>query len=259
MQRQFSKLEKLGQAFDRVPPKWVVAMLMWDETSERIQVPAIQGSTPAQQSSTYEVLVAKATLSWGFDNDGRVFHTEFILPPVPLTSNKAEHIYAGLFHHHFNCKVQALIKSTLRKATLAAAELHETDGHPANDRLHYHLLNSEVASSKEECRHPVMNEQVHCWNHTTNLVIVHLMNVVIGVAVLNNLYCLVMFLRMGGHFLRVVACAYKLVRSPYFRWNESSGPDLEAGEPFCRELGNMLIDNYRRSNTKYDTIYKYTV
>ena len=85
-----------------MPPRWVVAMWMRGETYERIKVPAIKGSSTLQQSS-YEVLVDRATFSWGFG--GRVFHLEFILPPVPMPSNQVEHIYAGLFYHHFNNEV----------------------------------------------------------------------------------------------------------------------------------------------------------
>lgn len=244
MNAQLQNLKQLRAAFELTAPEWVICNLMWDETSERLSLNVVPGTSSAQQSSTWEVLVSRITLTWCFG--GAIFHTEFIMPPVPLISNKAEHIFAGLFQHHFNKEIQELVRFVLQRASLIGTQIHETDGHPANDRLHFHLMNQETQAARDEFRMPVAQEQIHCTNHCTNLIIVHLVTVIVRENVLNNIYCFVMFLRMGGHFLRIVSSACHLIRTPYFRWNESSAADLEAGGPFCRELGDFIIENYRR-------------
>ena len=95
MQTQLEKLKTLQAAFDMFPPEWIICDLMWDETSERLCLNALAGSSSAQQASTWEVLVSRITLTWSFGRT--IFHTEFIMPPVPLITNKAEHIFVGLF------------------------------------------------------------------------------------------------------------------------------------------------------------------
>ena len=46
--------------------------------------------------------------------------------------------------------------------------------------------------------------------------------------------------------MRIVAQACQLMHTPYFRWNESTPEDLHASDPFCQELGDIIIESYRR-------------
>ena len=55
-----------------------------------------------------------------------------------------------------------------------------------------------------------------------------------------------LFVRMGGRFLRIVACARQLIRDPaYFTWNEDGAMAVPAGF-FWQELCGLLCDNYAR-------------
>jgi hypothetical protein len=159
-------------------------------------------------------------------------------------SNNADSVFAGLFKHPLTRPLHDAVQSLLDLAPIAG-RFHETDGHPANDRLHYHLLGQEVQRAQAQGCWPVLMEKFDCLNHQTNLVIVHLMNIIVGVGLLNNLYSTVLFLRMGGHFVRVVGASHRLARLPqYFAWDQGCAQDIADGEPFCQELASFMADNH---------------
>ena len=63
-------------------------------------------------------------------------------------------------------------------------------------------------------RLPRVMQKLDCANHAVNLVIVYIVSHVIGLRFLNDMFTIVMFLRMGGHFVRVASAARSCVRDP---------------------------------------------
>ena len=70
---------------------------------------------------------------------GRAHHCELVCPPVPLAGTGAEHIFAGLFNHPLTKPVHGYVRNKVLPLAPLSAEIHETDGHLANDRLRFHL------------------------------------------------------------------------------------------------------------------------
>ena len=86
-----------------------------------------------ESQSTWEALVLRVQLLWPVRNSVKV--ASLALPPAPLVSTNAEHVYAGLLSHRITQPVTQLCTSMLQQAVLAA-RVHEADGHPASDRMH---------------------------------------------------------------------------------------------------------------------------
>ena len=96
--RQLEQLEALAVAAENLRPQFAVVCYMWDETSHTLKLPAVGHATPQQQSSSWPTLVSKVRVSFG-SVCGHKFYHEVVMPPIPLPSNAARHIYNGLWHH----------------------------------------------------------------------------------------------------------------------------------------------------------------
>ena len=243
LERQLAQLQSLAAAFAQEKPAWCVFSLMWGETPQRLSLAVLGDSARHGSQSTWEVLVLRAQLLWVARNSVKV--VSLALPPVPLVSTKAERMYAGLFNHPITQPVMQLCTSMLQQAVVAA-RAHEADGHPASDRTRALIQGREHDVALDKGHFPIVCEKLACGNHTTNLVIVRLLTVVLPVELLNSMYSLSLFLRMGGHFLRIVACARQLIRDPAcFTWSEDGAMAVPAGF-FWQELRDLLCDNYAR-------------
>ena len=166
-------------------------------------------------------------------------------PPVPLVANSSQHIHAGLWGHELTKPIHEVLQRLLRAAPLAAV-LHEVDGHPANDRIHFHLWGKEICDATVQGRSAIPHQLLRCGNHCANLVIVHLVQCMMPTTLLTNMYCFSQFLRMGGHFLRVVTTAHQLIKDPaYFRWFGFGQSRPGHGERLlCQELIDFTISNH---------------
>ncbi len=190
---------------------------MYDETDESLCLAAVPGTLPQQQSSTWKVLVSRCHIAFGWCAGPKMYH-EFLMPPIPLLSNSSAAIYHGLYLHPLLRPLMEMIDSMLKSARLRCM-LREADGALGNEKLHYHLYAQEKAESETEDRPPIFTELFLCQNHQTNLVLVHAVdNCRVspdagGQKLLPNLYCSTLFLRMGGHFLRLLASVRHLVDS----------------------------------------------
>ena len=67
-------------------------------------------------------------------NGKKVYH-KFILPPLPLMTNSAEHLWSALAKHPMMADLQKA-KQRLLKHSRLALDIHEVDGHLANEKLH---------------------------------------------------------------------------------------------------------------------------
>ena len=136
VQKQLQQLEHIAGRCEETRPDWAIVAVGWDETSERVTLPTPDIANFTQARLARKVLVSRMRLAWSVA--GTAFHAEVLLPPVPLISNKAEHIFAGLTKHPLTAPIVAQVERILRAAKVSA-RISETDGHPANDRLHAFL------------------------------------------------------------------------------------------------------------------------
>ena len=234
-------------------PDIATACVMWDETAVFLAVYTVQGSKTHQQKSSWNVLCCRVHCALGWVK-GTKLYREFVMPPIPLPTNSAHCMFNGLRSHPISKGVHDLLDKLLESAKVRAI-FREADGHLGNEKLNAHLYNLERARFQAKCDAgdadaPIYNELVLCTNHQTHLV---MMDVVqnskrtegTGGKLLDNMFCSVLWLRMGAHFQRLAHSIRDRVRDPtFFRWvqNPSSAQRRE-GQAYRLELASYLIDD----------------
>ncbi len=92
--------------------------------------------------------------------------------PIPLLSNAARHIYNGMQSHPLS-KPLVDFQSALSAATEDLSSLfREADGHGANGKLHFFMLDQECDAAALAERRETFEDVYHCANHELNLIIV---------------------------------------------------------------------------------------
>ena len=177
------------------------------------------------------MLVGRLQLAVGWVVNVKLYH-EAILPPMPLVSNAAKHVYNGLYHHPFTARLLHLCGRICRVAKHQAF-YHDADGHLGTEKLHAHRLNQEISQSEVEQRPRVLTELLLCQNHQTSLTVCSAVSSLprapdSGGKVLQNMYCSTVFLRMGGHFppidLRSPAHLHRFNNASLHRRTATRGP-----------------------------------
>ncbi|CAE7670376.1 unnamed protein product [Symbiodinium sp. CCMP2592] len=166
-----------------------------------------------------------------------------------------------MFRHPLTQPIMELIEQIM-KVSSVSCWLHETDGHLANEKLHYHLYAKRVLPAAAPAaapaapvsdKLPTFTEQVLCQNHQVQLTVVSAVDALERVDGLSKmipgLYCATLFLRMGGHFVRLLASVPTLVRDVgYFRWVAVPSEEDNSGRRYAQELGEYLVDNLRHNS-----------
>jgi hypothetical protein len=117
---------------------------------------------------------------------------DLVVPPVPLASNTAEHIHAGLFQHPATKPIYDAVRE-LRRTAERRIQSHEVDGATPNDRLHAHVTTQETDTSFEIG---------HCANHSQHLATVSL-TTFFDMKLPSEMYTASAFLSYNGHFARL--------------------------------------------------------
>ncbi|CAE7895079.1 unnamed protein product [Symbiodinium necroappetens] len=234
-------------------PDIATVSLMWDETSQTLALPAVHGSGAHQQRSSWQVLVARLHFCIGFvggpGKSNLKLYRECVLAPVPLPTNSSSAISSGLRNHPMNKEILRIVQELLDCSRLRFV-LHEADAHLANEKLHFHHYNLEKQRAAGQS--PIFTEWVKCGNHQVHLVMCDAVEQCpkaadSGGRLLQNLFCASLWLRMGGHFLRLLASLAHLVQDEKFlRWVPNPTPqDRSWGRSFRQELCSYLQDNLR--------------
>ena len=249
LERQLWQLSELVRHVRAHPPDFAVSNFAWDETSELLTLPALDCTTRAQQRSTWQVCVSKLQFALGWVAGPKVYH-EVVMPPIPLATNAAKHLYCGLHLHPLLKPIQELRQQLALSARLRA-HIHEVDGHLANQKLHYFKYGQECEERVTQKRSAVYTEMFLCRNHQVNLVMTCSVHAAprsedAGGALLNNLFCTTLFLRMGGHFMRLIA-GVKLLVASMLEWIPNPSADQLAGVDYGSELADYLADNLHMS------------
>ena len=233
------------------PPDVACATVMWDETSQVLALPAVSvpNMSQKQTSSSWQVMVLKVQFAVGYVA-GMKLHREVVMPPIPLPSNSATCILQGLQNLPMASPILGFVDEILKTAA-RTVWLHETDGHLANEKVHYHLLSER--QTPEGRNPPRFMDQLLCQNHQAQLVIVAAVDALIkteatGGRMIPNLYASTLFLRMGGHFVRLLASVRELLKGHFLEWVAfPSEEQLNEGRAFAEELSSFLVDNLRHN------------
>ena len=256
LELQLKQLESLADFAEQRRPDFSSVCLMWDETGQRLSLNAIKGGKHHQQSSTWQTLVARCHITVGFRDGIKLYH-ELVMPPVPLAANSAGHIERGLFAHPLTQPMMAFTLRILR-ASSRRCFIHEMDGHLANEKLVLWRQLQEVErrrSGGDAAEPPILMDAILCQNHQANLTVTLAADQAAaspeagGGKLIPNLYCCTLFLRMGGHFVRLLASVQILVKQPdFFEWIPSGGAcseQVRSGMLFGAELAAYLVDNLK--------------
>ena len=255
LEAQFRQLSNFKSFLVEKKPDVAAAALMWDETSQSLALDAVPGAEIHQQRSTWTVLVARLHFTVAFLGTAGVhlkMYKEFVFPPIPLASNSSSAIGAGLFLHPFAKPMLEMVQEILLASRIRCL-VHEVDAHLANEKLHYARWKNFQDISREPVppRMPVLIEKLHCFNHQTNLSLVEAVQNIpkvdeTGGALIPNIYCGTLFMRMGGHFLRVAGSIRSVVEGDLLLWRQNpSQADLQRGKAFREELSSYLVANLR--------------
>jgi hypothetical protein len=221
-------LERLEAMLDHTTPDVAALNIMWDETSEKLSLPTVGGAHAAHasvSSSTWEVCVSRFDFCIGVG--GRFFTFLCVTPPLPMVANGSDHIFRSLFSHPLVEPITRFLATLLRRATILI-EVSEADGHPANDRLFHGRL--QLASS-QALHVPYM--QLHwCSSHATNLVNTSLVVVSDATQLINGMFIAGQFMRMGGHFVRMVVFARVVVQANLLWARQPPAGKVESYAPY---------------------------
>ena len=244
---QMAQLKEFKDFVLSCKPAAATATLMWDETQETLAM----NSSHGPHRSSYSVLVARLHLAVGWvDRPSLKLWKDFVLAPMPLASNSAVSIWSALHGH----PMVRLLLETVRDVLLSAklrCWIHEADGHLSNEKLHFHTYHQAKANPPADGL-PLFTELALCSNHQTNLVLMEAINNAprspdLPGALIPNMYCGCLWLRMGAHFLRLLSALRGLLQSEAsFTWVQNpSQQELERGGAYRKELADFLVDNLR--------------
>jgi hypothetical protein len=248
MEIQAHLLDDFARFCEAKRPDFAVCTWMWDETSHRLSVNVVPDTLTQQHSSTWQVMVCRCHIAVGWTM-GIKLYREFIMPPVPLASNSSNHVYHGLFNSPLMKPLHSIVDRILKSAEVSCI-INEADGHLGNEKLHFHKYALENAKPK-----PCLMEFALCQNHQTNLVVCDAVSNSrstpgTGGKLLQNLYCTTMFLKMGGHFTRLLISVHMLATEQNMvEWIGSPTPNqLAASRPYGEELAAYMIDNLKHNS-----------
>ena len=195
----------LLQRLRAYPPDWGLRSRLWDETGQRLVLRVNTGLPSHGQAATWQVLVARFRFAWGWhvpsagSGDANAFLSwEPVIPAVPLLSNSAANIAAGLEAHSVTAPVHQF---ALHLQGLCGFwfDLAESDGATANEKF------VAVRFQDQATGHLI------CCNHGNHLAEVAVVSVASqrdarseSKSVLNDVYASALFLRMHGHLLRLI-------------------------------------------------------
>ena len=122
-----------------------------------------------------------------------------MLPPIPLISSAAEHMYYGLSFHPSFAGTHRILESIMKTSEIPPLEFHEVDGAQSNVRLNSYLLSLPQFKGSHG---GMFFEHSRCQNHSTHLVTVCMLALA-GCNLLSKLYQLAAFLGNLGYVLRL--------------------------------------------------------
>ena len=229
------------------PPTLTLCNQLWDETGERISLSLLPGASTASQASVWQVLVCRKHFAWAWiSDDGKEVTSQsldVVCPPLPLLSTGAEQLWNAL---HFQGLMQTIqrFQTEMHQLSTVPLDLRECDGASGNDRYNAFVMQQTKGSK-------ILSDMLLCGNHGNQLGEAHVM-VASGfhadghMAYVNDLYCMSLFLRMSGHFVRMMFAAKKAVDFELEVLPEAAPAGARA---YSSQMVDYLLSQYRRSHS----------
>lgn len=231
---------RISAAKQSSPIAFAGARIAWDETAELVSLPAVSGATRFQQASSWQVCVCHLNFFWG--NEQGAQFMECIVPPLPLLSNSASHLHAGLLDHPLMKPMQQFRAFLMQMAPMFFMWF-EADAHPANNVMQAAWRLRDEAS----CGVQSFGGLVQCMNHQTNLALVGAADL-IGVSTISAMHSAVRFFKMSGHYLRLVASVRSFVYEAHgsnIVWvRRPSMEQVHRAKLYAMELVSFLVETY---------------
>ena len=206
------------------PPDYGGRSRLWDETTQRLFMAVSKNMSNSAAINTWQILVARVRLVWGWTTSRRPNQTlpimswEPLVPAVPLLSNEASHLYSGLEAHAALAPLHQFclsLKSIIIENGGRWFDLAESDGATANEKF-------QAAVEVED-----QSGWLGCGNHSNHLGQMNVVNVgdykkasseVVEdpkpeFNVVNDIYASILFVRMNGHFMRLMVVLRSTLRS----------------------------------------------
>ena len=243
---QDSVLNKVLEYLRSHPPTVTVCNQLWDETGERISLSLLPGASTASQVSAWQVLVCRKHFAWAWiSDDGKEAASQsldVVCPPLPLVATGAQHLWNAL---HFQGLMQTIqrFQAEIHKLSSVPLDLRECDGASGNDRYNAFVM-------QQTCGSNILSDMLLCGNHANQLGETHVM-VASGfhadgrTAYVNDLYCMSLFLRMSGHFVRMMFAVKKAVDFELEVLAEAAPAGAHA---YSSQMVDYLLSQYRRSH-----------
>lgn len=130
---------------------------------------------------------------------------DVVIPPIPLVNTTATDLYNGLHHHRVMTAVNDF-HIFLNKHSACAIDSRESDGATSNDKYNLFMMHKPSGA---------LSTYLLCGNHRNQLIESHLLSFCgkcsgeYTHSLLNDLYASVLFVRSGGHFIRLLIAARK--------------------------------------------------
>ena len=226
---QFALLQEARRQLQAEPPDWSVAFKSFDETGERVKVPAVRLGI----SDSWHILVTKVSFSWGWFDAHRESQTiEILCPCVPILTTSADCIFHSWRRHPLLRAIFAFKAFMLAITKELPTDLSAADGADSNTRLNAHELNNSPERD--------LVEDFVCRSHANHLIQGTLFAGVFGLKFVNDLFAASLFLRMDSHLTRLAVTLAQYVHEGNVDIRDGDPPEHD--QRFACEVSDLLIN-----------------
>lgn len=171
------------------------------------------------------------------------------MPPIPMISCAAEHMYYGLQNHPSYQGTHALLEQLMSFSTLPPCTIHEVDGAYSNMRLNAFFLSQPKFDGTQA--KGMFLDHLRCQNHATHLITVSTLGLV-GCNMLSKLYQLTSFLSNLGYLLRLQTALIDWLEAE-LDFQPCSNLDMLEADPLMEEISKYVEFWHRKQGAK-DTV-----
>jgi hypothetical protein len=227
-------LQSIEQELGSDPPDWSIAVPLWDETCERVQV-----SVPQVQrlvTAALQMFVYIISFAWGW-RSGRRCSIRLVCPPIAITTTTASKLWDAMRTHPFTAYIWRFKRALAALTIELPLEVATTDQASGNVKL---LAFQLLLSTR------ILYGSLPCLNHQCFLGHLDVVLAVFSATFLSHLHSVARFFNMGAHRLRCVMVVPGHLRSHTdFTVGFSAKSDMNFAEELINyaEVWESLDDN----------------
>ena len=187
-------------------PWFAASALKWDEAEQKLAIDLGPNFEAKHTTSGWKTLLSRQRLLIGWSS-GRVVEIPVLRPPVPLLDTSADCLDSGLHMRHYPksyVKKSGELIGQILSTALVSFTLSGTDGAYGNLRLVAHEGDVAQSSVLEDPNGAsTVYASILCQNHRNGLIEASATSL-LGLGSVNAMCSMTGFLRMSGHFARLV-------------------------------------------------------